>query len=106
MTNFSKLLKKDFINVEFTTSIMWTTSALIPPFGVFVPVVSTVIICFVSYYFFKWVSGDITVPIRDATKNHSWTPLRMSSKVSRFTCAKVFNIILFGIFSGLVLFYL
>ncbi|GJQ73668.1 hypothetical protein Trydic_g14006 [Trypoxylus dichotomus] len=74
---------------------MWTTSALIPPFGVFVPVVSTVIICFVSYYFFKWINGDVTVHIRDATKNHSWTSLRLSSKA--WYCSICESLLLNGI---------
>ncbi|KRT80304.1 C1 domain containing protein [Oryctes borbonicus] len=96
MTAFSRLLKKEIIKVDdINLSIMWTTSALVPPFGVFVPVVSTVIICFVSYYFFKWVNGDVTVHIRDATRNHSWTSLRLSSKA--WYCSICESLLLNGI---------
>lgn len=53
---------------------------LIPPFGV-TSFVSAVVVCFITFYVFKKLSGDGNVPVRDS-KNHSWTSITISSKVS------------------------
>jgi hypothetical protein len=59
---------------------MWLVGDLTPPLSV-PTVLGTFIICVISFYIFKWLSGDGNVPIRDSTKNHSWTPIKIASKV-------------------------
>ncbi|XP_022916830.1 diacylglycerol kinase epsilon [Onthophagus taurus] len=77
-------------------AIMWTGGTFVPNGGVFVPVFSTFLICVISYYFFKWFSGnDINVPIRDATKNHNWKPINVSSKA--WYCSICESLLLNGI---------
>lgn len=63
---------------------MWLMSDLSQPPSV-PTVVSTIIICVLSFYFFKWLSGDGNVPVRDSTKNHSWTPIKITSKVFNYS---------------------
>lgn len=60
---------------------MWLVGDLSPPLSV-PTVISTFIVCVLSFYLFKWLSGDGNVPIRDSSKNHSWTPIKIASKVT------------------------
>ena len=59
---------------------MWLVGDLSPPLSV-PTVLSTFIICILGFYIFKWLSGDGNVPIRDSSKNHSWIPIKIASKV-------------------------
>lgn len=72
MASFSKFLRLD--------PTMWYLSDFYPPHGVLFPVASTLLICVLSFYFFKWLSGDVAVPIRDVSKTHNWKIIRISSK--------------------------
>ncbi|RZC39409.1 diacylglycerol kinase epsilon [Asbolus verrucosus] len=58
---------------------MWLVGDLSPPLSVST-VLSAFVICIISFYVFKWLSGEGNVPIRDSTKNHSWTPIKITSK--------------------------
>lgn len=73
MAVFSKL--SNCLNLK-----MWFVSDLAPPLSVST-VFSAFVICIVSFYIFKWMSGDGQVPIRDSTKNHSWAPIQLAAKV-------------------------
>lgn len=59
---------------------MWFLGDLFPPLE-FSGFASAIILCFLGFYIIKRLSGDGNVPVRDSTKNHSWTPLTISSKV-------------------------
>lgn len=71
MTVFSKLNKKPD---------MWIFGDLFPPFGL-TSFISAVVICFLGFYMFKKLGTDGNVSVRDSTKNHSWTPVKITSKV-------------------------
>lgn len=71
MTVFSKLNKNPN---------MWMFDNLFPPFGL-TSFISAVVICVLSLYMFKKLGTDGNVPVRDSTKNHSWTPIKITSKV-------------------------
>ncbi|XP_044272407.1 diacylglycerol kinase epsilon isoform X2 [Tribolium madens] len=58
---------------------MWLVGDLTPPLSV-PTVLSTFIVCIISFYLFKWLSGDGNVPIRDSSKNHSWTPIKITAR--------------------------
>lgn len=72
MTVFSKLNKK---------SDMCSIGDLFPPFGL-TSFISAVVICFLGFYMFKKLGTDGNVSVRDSSKNHSWTPVKITSKVS------------------------
>nr|CAI5817275.1 unnamed protein product [Callosobruchus analis] len=58
---------------------MWMLGELFPPFGI-TGFVSAVVVCVISFYIIKRLSGESQVPVRDSTKNHSWTSITVSSK--------------------------
>ncbi|CAG9812465.1 unnamed protein product [Phaedon cochleariae] len=58
---------------------MWILGDLVPPFG-FTSFVSALVVCVITFYIFKKLSGDRNVPVRDSSKNHSWTAIKITSK--------------------------
>lgn len=63
---------------------MWSFGDIFPPFGV-TSFISAVVVCFLGFSMFKRLVTDGNVSIRDSTKNHSWTPIKITLKVS--TCS-------------------
>lgn len=64
----------------YKSTNMWGFDDLFPPFGL-TSFISAVVICVLGFYMFKKLGTDGNVPVRDSTKNHSWTPIKLSSKV-------------------------
>lgn len=60
---------------------MWIFGDVLPPFGL-TSFISAMVLCFLGFYVFKKLGTDGNVPVRDSTKNHSWTPIKITSKVS------------------------
>lgn len=59
---------------------MWLIDELFPPFG-WGTVFGAALICFLSVFLFRKLSTDGgNVPVRDATKNHSWTSIQITAK--------------------------
>lgn len=82
MTTLSKLLADrsgfiSLINMSFLHELYQN--------NVTVPVVGTIFFCVISYYLMKWLNNDVNVPVRDATKNHNWKPIKITAKVSKHT---------------------
>ncbi|KAJ8929806.1 hypothetical protein NQ314_017403 [Rhamnusium bicolor] len=88
MAVFSKLLNK-YINPK-----MWIFGELFPPLG-FTSFISAVVICILSFYVFKKLSVDSNVPVRDSTRNHSWTPIKVTAKA--WYCSICESLLLHGI---------
>lgn len=93
MAVFSKL--SNYLNLK-----MWFAGDFAPPLSVST-VLSAFVICIVSFYLFKWISGEGQVPIRDSTKNHSWTSIQIAAKVT--ITSTIFINIIINIILGLVL---
>lgn len=93
MTVFSKLNKNPNMSIF---------GDIFPPFGL-TSLISAVVICFLGFYVFKKLGTDGNVPVRDSTKNHSWTPIKISSKVRT---GNVFNYLLICIISDMELLYM
>lgn len=74
MAIFSKILS------SFSFPKMFIIGEIIPPVGT-LTIIGTVVLCFLSFYLFKWIGGESTVRIRDYVKNHSWTPVTVTSRV-------------------------
>lgn len=74
MTIFSK------IHNTSSDPSMWMFGELLPPFG-FVSFAGVVVLGILSYFAFKKLGNDMTVGVRDSTKSHSWTPIKITSKV-------------------------
>lgn len=79
---------------------MWMFGELLPPFG-FVSFAGVVVLGILSYCAFKKLGNDMTVGVRDSTKSHSWTPIKITAKVC--ICITFLNSQT-GCFLGLVLF--
>lgn len=94
MAIFSKLVGKWFTEQRGCLKMI-NLDTLYPPYGIFIPVLSTLFMCVISYYLFKWLGGDATVTLRDATKNHSWKPIKLSSK--SWNCSICESLLLNGI---------
>ncbi|XP_074035969.1 diacylglycerol kinase epsilon isoform X2 [Leptinotarsa decemlineata] len=73
---------------------MWIFGELFPPFG-FTSFVSAVLVCFLSFFIFKKLSSEGNVPVRDSTKNHNWTPIKITSKA--WYCSICESLLLNGI---------
>lgn len=72
-------LSKLFWNQEKRAMII--DGVFYPSVGVFIPVVSTIVICVITYYAIRWINGsEMNVPIRDFSKNHSWIPIKLAAK--------------------------
>ncbi|XP_025836280.1 diacylglycerol kinase epsilon isoform X2 [Agrilus planipennis] len=81
MAIFSKLIKDKPNAGGYPTYIMISLGpSIFPSYGVFIPIVSTILLCVASYYVFKWLSTDSVIPIRDVTKKHNWKTIQISSK--------------------------
>lgn len=102
MTTLSKLFE---VRSGFITLINMSFLHELYQNNVAVPVVGTLIFCVISYYLMKWLGNDVSVPVRDATKNHNWKPIKITAKVFKHTKA---NFALFTLIYilGMVLFYL
>lgn len=87
MTVFSKILNKH-INPK-----MWIFGDLYPPLGL-TGFFGAFIVCCISFYLFKKISAEANVPVRDSTKNHNWTSIKVISKVSKETRCSYNNITL------------
>lgn len=74
MTIFSK------IHNTSSDPSMWMFGELLPPFG-FVSFAGVVVLGILSYFAFKKLGNDMTVGVRDSTKSHSWTPIKITAKV-------------------------
>lgn len=84
MAVFSKLIGKWFTSSHCSClKMVVSLDTLYPPYGIFIPVLSTLFMCVVSFYLFKWLGGDMSVTLRDVSKNHSWKPIKLSSKVRK-----------------------
>lgn len=55
---------------------------LCPPLGL-MGFCSVFVVCCLSLYLFKKISAEVNVPVRDSTRNHSWTSIKVTSKVSK-----------------------
>ncbi|KAJ8979408.1 hypothetical protein NQ317_015840 [Molorchus minor] len=75
MAVFSKILNKHL------SPKMWMFGDLCPPFGL-TGFIGAVILCYISFYVFKKLSLDSNVPVRDSTRNHSWTSINVTSKMA------------------------
>ncbi|XP_044759785.1 diacylglycerol kinase epsilon [Coccinella septempunctata] len=73
MAIFSKILS------SFSYPKMFIIGEIFPPVGT-LTIIGTVVLCFLSFYLFKWIGGETTVRIRDYVKNHSWTPVVVTSR--------------------------
>ncbi|KAJ8957439.1 hypothetical protein NQ318_004919 [Aromia moschata] len=88
MAVFSKLLN------NYLSQKMWIFADLYPPFGL-TGFISAVVMCYVSFYVFKKLSVDSNVPVRDSTRNHSWTSIKITSKA--WYCSICESLLLDGI---------
>lgn len=79
MAIFSKLKSQLQIHTSKIKMVLVEVTDL--PYGFCVPIFGTVLICMVSYYIFKWLSGDIDVPVRDSSKTHNWKAIKLTAKV-------------------------
>lgn len=61
---------------------MWIIGDLIPPFDLST-FLGALIFCTISIYMLKRFNNDNNVPVRDSTKNHNWTQIKISSKVNK-----------------------
>lgn len=73
MAIFSKILNRNL------GPKMFIIGDLFPPVGA-LTIIGTVVFCFISFYLFKCFGGENNVRIRDYMKNHSWTPIQISSR--------------------------
>ncbi|KAK9888013.1 hypothetical protein WA026_000297 [Henosepilachna vigintioctopunctata] len=73
MAIFSKILNR------YIYPRMFIIGDMLPPVGA-LTIIGTVVLCFLSFYLFKWIGGDNNVRIRDYIKNHSWAPIKVSSR--------------------------
>lgn len=94
MSVFSKLNKNP--NMCFFGDIF-------PPFGL-TSFIGAVVICFLGFYIFKKLGVDGNVSVRDSTKNHNWTPIKIYSKVRKLL--QLYISLVVSIILGLELFYL
>lgn len=62
---------------------MWFGEELFP-YG-FSGFAGAIVLCFLSFCFFKRFRVDANVPVRDSTKTHSWIPIKIASKVNKNT---------------------
>lgn len=58
----------------------WLSDDLLPPFG-FTSFFGAVVLCIITFYVFKKLSGDSNIPLRGVRKGHNWNPVKVTAKV-------------------------
>ncbi|XP_019758983.1 diacylglycerol kinase epsilon isoform X2 [Dendroctonus ponderosae] len=76
---------------------MWIIGDLFPPFG-FTTFAGAVVLCIVSYYLFRKLSSDGKVAVRDYSKNHSWTPIKVTARTWYCSVCEAFLIHGIGVY--------
>lgn len=87
-----------FSKIEhFFISGMWIIEDLLPPFG-FATFTSAVVVCCVGIYVFKKFTSDGNDAVRDNSRNHSWTPIKVTAKAWYCSVCEAFLIHGIGVY--------
>ncbi|XP_050512188.1 diacylglycerol kinase epsilon isoform X1 [Diabrotica virgifera virgifera] len=73
---------------------MWIIGDLFPPYS-FPGFFSAFVLCILSFYIFKKLSGDGNITVRGAVKGHSWTSVQITAKT--WYCSVCESLLLNGI---------
>ncbi|XP_030758615.1 diacylglycerol kinase epsilon isoform X2 [Sitophilus oryzae] len=58
---------------------MWIFKDVVPPIG-FTTFAGAIVVCVLSFYIFKKLSGEGNIAVQDHSKNHSWIPIKITAK--------------------------
>ncbi|XP_019880958.1 diacylglycerol kinase epsilon [Aethina tumida] len=92
MTMYSK-----FMNSETNNNTMWLFTDLIPPMNI--PIIITgIVMCCVGLFLIKKLSVDSKIPVRDSSKTHNWSTIKLASKPWYCSICDMFLITGIGVF--------
>ncbi|KAL1489117.1 hypothetical protein ABEB36_014060 [Hypothenemus hampei] len=76
---------------------MWILADLVPPVGFFT-IAGAIAVCMIGYYVFTKLGSDVNVTVRDFSKTHNWTSIKITAKAWYCSICEAFLIHGIGVY--------